>query len=277
MKLAENAPRVASESVALHSAKRCPSGVMTLILDASQLGLQIHESCGHPAELDRVLGSEINFAGTSFLTVDKLGQFRYGSSIVNLVADATQATSPGGLGTFAYDDEGVPAQRVFLVRDGIFSGYLSSRETAAEISASSSGAMRASGWNRIPLVRMTNVSLLPGDSSLDEMIASTDEGIFMCTNRSWSIDDKRLNFQFGTEIGWLIRNGKLTEMVKNPTYTGVTPRFWGSCDAIAGPNEWMIWGTPNCGKGQPQQIMHTGHGASPARFRNVSVGVAYGG
>jgi TldD protein len=277
MKLAENAPRVASESVALHSAKRCPSGVMTLILDASQLGLQIHESCGHPAELDRVLGSEINFAGTSFLTVDKLGQFRYGSSIVNLVADATQATSPGGLGTFAYDDEGVPAQRVFLVRDGIFSGYLSSRETAAEISASSSGAMRASGWNRIPLVRMTNVSLLPGDSSLDEMIASTDEGIFMCTNRSWSIDDKRLNFQFGTEIGWLIRNGKLTEMVKNPTYTGVTPRFWGSCDAIAGPNEWVIWGTPNCGKGQPQQIMHTGHGASPARFRNVSVGVAYGG
>ncbi|GAB4341779.1 MAG: TldD/PmbA family protein [Candidatus Abyssubacteria bacterium] len=277
MKLGDHAQRVASESVALHSARKCPSGIMTLILDASQLGLQIHESCGHPTELDRVLGSEINFAGTSFLTVDKLGSFRYGSPIVNLVADATQATSPGGLGTFAYDDEGVPAQRVFLVREGVFEGYLSSRETAAEIGGQSSGAMRASGWNRIPLVRMTNVSLLPGDSSLDEMIASTDDGVFMCTNRSWSIDDKRLNFQFGTEIGWLIKGGKLTEMVKNPTYSGVTPRFWGSCDAIGGPEEWVIWGTPNCGKGQPQQVMHTGHGASPARFRNVSIGVAYGG
>jgi len=276
MKLAENAERVGSEAVALHSARQCPSGVMTVILDGSQLGLQIHESCGHPTELDRVLGAEINFAGTSFLTTDKLGSFHYGSDIVNLVADATPETSPGGLGTFAYDDEGVPAQRVYLVKSGIFSNYLSSRETAQEIGARSSGAMRASSWSNIPLVRMTNVSLLPGSSSLDEMIAATDEGIFMSTNRSWSIDDKRLHFQFGTEIGWLIKNGKMTEMVKNPTYSGTTPQFWGSCSAIAGPNEWLIWGTPNCGKGQPQQIMSTGHGASPARFDNIFVGVAYG-
>ncbi len=275
MKLVDHAEEVASEAVALHSARQCPTGEMTLILDGSQLALQVHESCGHPAELDRALGSEINFAGTSFLTPDKLGGYRYGSDIVNLVADATQATSPGGLGTFAYDDEGVPAQCAHIVRDGVFVGYLSSRETAGEIGSQSTGAMRASSWNRIPLVRMTNVSLQPGDSSLEEMISSTDDGILMSTNRSWSIDDKRLHFQFGTEIGWLIRKGKLGEMVKNPTYSGVTPRFWGSCDAIAGPDEWVIWGTPNCGKGQPQQLMHTGHGASPARFQNVSVGVAY--
>jgi TldD protein len=277
MDLAGEAERVGSEAVALHSAQQCPSGEMTLILDGSQLALQIHESCGHPTELDRALGSEINFAGTSFLMPDMLNDFRYGSDIVNLVADATQATHPGGLGTFGYDDEGVPAQNVHLVRDGIFCEYLSSRETAQQIGRRSTGAMRASSWNRIPLVRMTNVSLLPGDSSLEEMIAGTDNGILMSTNRSWSIDDKRLNFQFGTEIGWLIKNGKLAGMVKNPTYSGVTPQFWGSCDAIAGSGEWNIWGTPNCGKGQPTQIMHTGHGASPARFRNVSVGVAYGG
>ncbi len=276
MKLPENAQRVGSEAVALHSARQCPSGTMTLILDGSQLALQIHESCGHPTELDRVLGSEINFAGTSFLTTDKLGSFRYGSEIVNLVADATPATSAGGLGTFAYDDEGVPAQCVYLVRNGIFSNYLSSRETAQEIGARSTGAMRASSWSNIPLVRMTNVSLLPGDSSLEEMIAATDEGVLMSTNRSWSIDDKRLNFQFGTEIGWSIRKGKIVEMVKNPTYSGTTPQFWGSCVSIAGPAEWTIWGTPNCGKGQPQQVMSTGHGAAPARFDNISIGVAYG-
>jgi len=276
MHLVEHSESMASEAVALHSARQCPAGVMTLILDGSQLALQVHESCGHPTELDRALGSEINFAGTSFLTTDKLGNFRYGSDIVNLVADATQQTSPGGLGTFGYDDEGVPAHRVYLVRNGIFSEYLSSRETANEIGRQSTGAMRASSWNRIPLVRMTNVSLLPGDSSLEEMIGTAENGILMSTNRSWSIDDKRLNFQFGTEIGWLIKNGKLGEMVKNPTYSGVTPQFWGSCDAIAEAEEWVLWGTPNCGKGQPQQIMHTGHGASPARFRNVSVGVGYG-
>ncbi len=274
--LLEHAEQTATEAVALHSARQCPTGEMTLILDSSQLALQIHESCGHPAELDRALGSEVNFAGTSFLTPEKRASFRYSSEIVNIVADATQGGSPGGLGTFGYDDEGVPAQRAAIVRDGVFVGYLSSRETASEIGCESSGAMRASSWNRIPLVRMTNVSLLPGDSSIEEMIASTDMGVLMATNRSWSIDDKRLNFQFGTEIGWLIKKGKRGEMVKNP-HTPASLQFWGSCDAIGGPREWVIWGTPNCGKGQPEQVIHTGHGASPARFRNVSVGVAYGG
>jgi TldD protein len=274
-----NAERVASEAAALLSADPCPSGVTTLILGPTQLALQIHESCGHPTELDRVFGTEAAYAGTSFLTPDKLGSFRYGSPVVNLTADATL---PGGLGTFGWDDEGVPAQRVELVKEGLFVGYLTSRETVAQLAklkgwdtddSRSGGAMRASGWNRIPLVRMTNVSIEPGEWTPDDLIADTDEGIYMETNRSWSIDDKRLNFQFGTEIGHEIKDGKLGRMLKNCTYTGMTPQFWRSCDAVCDRDRWQIWGTPNCGKGQPSQIAHTGHGAAPARFRKVQVGV----
>ncbi|MGB2694694.1 MAG: TldD/PmbA family protein [Dehalococcoidia bacterium] len=265
-----NAPRVAEEAAALLRAKTCPSGMTTIILDGSQVALQIHESCGHAIELDRVLGSEAAFAGTSFLTVDKLGSYKYGSPAVNISADATV---PGGLGTFGYDDEGVPAHSTPVVREGTFVGYLTSRETASALGQTSNGAMRASGWNRIPLIRMTNVNLDPGGWTLDDLIADTDNGIYMETNRSWSIDDRRLNFQFGTEIGREIKNGKLGDLIKNATYTGITPQFWGSCDAVCGPSNWVVWGTPNCGKGQPEQVAHTGHGAAPARFRNVQVGL----
>jgi TldD protein len=268
--LAGNAPRIAEEAAALLRAKTMEPGTTTVILDGSQVALQIHESCGHPIELDRVLGTEAAFAGMSFLTTDKLGSFMYGSPLVNMTADAT---IPGGLGTFGFDDEGVPAQSTPIVRDGRFLGYLTSRETAAALGQRSNGAMRASGWNRIPLIRMTNVSIEPGEWTLDGMIADTDDGIYMETNRSWSIDDKRLNFQFGTEIGREIKHGKLGALVKNPTYTGITPRFWGSCDAIGNRDSWVVWGTPNCGKGQPEQVAHTGHGAAPARFRNVQVGL----
>jgi len=279
MDLPGNGEQVASEAVALLTADPCPSGVTTLILVPTQLALQVHESCGHPTELDRVFGSEAAYAGTSFLTPDSLGVLRYGSPIVNLTADAT---IPGGLGTFGYDDEGVPAQRVPLVREGIFVGYLSSRETAVQLArlrgedpaqARSGGAMRASGWNRIPLVRMTNVNLEPGEWTFDDLIADTDEGIYMETNRSWSIDDRRLNFQFGTEIAYEIRRGKMVRLLKNAIYSGMTPQFWGSCDAICNADHWRVWGTPNCGKGQPGQVAHTGHGAAPARFRNVQIGV----
>lgn len=270
-----NASRIAAEAVALHKCAQCPAGVKDIILDSSQLGLQIHESIGHPIELDRVLGTEANFAGMSFLTIDKLGKLKYGSGIVNVVADATPAHGPG-LGTFAYDDEGVPAQCTPIIKDGLFVGYLTSRETAPAIAhRRSSGAMRAESWARIPLIRMTNVSLLPGTSKLEDLIADTEDGIYMETNRSWSIDDRRYNFQFGTEIGWEIRGGKKTRMLKNPSYGGITTDFWNSCDAICGPEYWTLWGTPNCGKGQPMQTMGTGHGASPARFRKVQVGVAY--
>jgi TldD protein len=265
-----NAARVAEEASALLRAKSMEPGTTTVILDGSQVALQIHESCGHPIELDRVLGTEAAFAGTSFLTTDKLNAFRYGSDVVNMTADAT---IPGGLGTFGFDDEGVPAQRTPIVRSGMFEGYLTSRETAAALGQQSNGAMRADGWSRIPLIRMTNVNIEPGEWTLDDMIADTDDGIYMETNRSWSIDDKRLNFQFGTEIGREIKHGKLGDLIKNPTYTGITPRFWGSCDAIGNRDAWVIWGTPNCGKGQPEQVAHTGHGAAPARFRNVQVGL----
>lgn len=277
--LVGNAERVGVEAVALLSAEPCPSGVTTLILGGSQLGLQIHESCGHPTELDRVFGTEAAYAGTSFLTTDKLGHFRYGSPVVNLTADAT---IPGALGTFGYDDEGVPAQRVPLVREGLFVGYLTSRETAVQLAemrgevaaqARSGGAMRASGWNRLPLIRMTNINVEPGEWTFADLIADTDDGIYMETNRSWSIDNLRLNFQFGTEVAYEIKNGKLGRLFKNGTYTGMTPQFWGGCDAICNADHWCVWGTPNCGKGQPSQIAHTGHGAAPARFRNVQVGV----
>ena len=279
LKLVENARRIGEEAVALHQADQCPEGRFTIVLDSSQLGLQIHESIGHPIELDRVLGMEANFAGTSFLTLEKLRNLRYGSEQVNVVADATEAHGPG-LGTFAYDDEGVAAQSTPIITRGQFTGYLTSRETAGAIGASrSGGTMRADGWHRIPLIRMTNVSILPGDEPLtrDQLIASTDQGIFMQTNRSWSIDDKRYNFQFGCEIGWEIKNGRLGRMLKNPSYSGITTEFWNSMDAICSRDQWTLWGTPNCGKGQPMQTMGTGHGAAPARFRNVQVGSAYRG
>ncbi|HUG55525.1 MAG TPA: TldD/PmbA family protein [Candidatus Limnocylindrales bacterium] len=267
-----NAPRVAEEAVALLTAKQCPRDVRTtVILSGNQVSIQCHESCGHPIELDRALGSEAAFAGTSFLTPDRLGSYRYGSEHVNIRIDST---APGGLGTFAYDDEGVPASEGWAVREGVFTGYLMSRETAAALGTVSNGTMRADGWARIPLIRMTNVSVMPGAAgTLADLIADTDEGLYLDTNRSWSIDDRRLNFQFGTEIGWEIKGGKLGDMVRNPTYTGITPEFWGSCDAVCSESEWVMWGTPNCGKGQPGQVAHTGHGAAPARFRDVRVGV----
>src|SRR5271166_348219 len=279
LKLLEHAPRIAEEAVALHAADQCPEGTYDIVLDSSQLSLQIHESIGHAIELDRVLGMEANFAGTSFLTLDKLRTLKYGSEIVNAVADATESHGPG-LGTFAFDDEGVAAQRIPIITNGLFTGYLSSRDTAPTIGASrSGGCLRAESWSRLPIVRMTNVSVLPGPDplTLEQLIASTERGILMETNRSWSIDDKRYNFQFGCEIGWEIVGGKRGRMLKNPSYSGITTEFWNSMDAICSRDEWTLWGIPNCGKGQPQQVMGTGHGAAPARFRRVAVGTAYKG
>jgi TldD protein len=268
-----NAERVAYEAVAVSKARQCPEMVTDVILGASQLALQIHESTGHPTELDRVFGEEENYAGASFLTPDNLGKLQYGSKIVNLTADATV---PHALGTFAYDDDGVSGQRVELVKNGLFVGYLTSRETAHELGLPRSGGMmRATGPGFTPLVRMTNVSLEPGDAgSLQDLIADTKKGILLDSNYSWSIDDRRHNFQFGTEIGWLIKNGKIVEPVRNPSYWGITTNFWNSCDAICGPSEHVFWGIPTCAKGQPCQAIGTGHGAAPARFKNTKVGVA---
>ena len=275
LELLKHATLTGEEAAALHAAAQCPQTTGTLILGGSQLGLQIHESVGHPIELDRVLGQEANFAGTSFLTLDQLNKLRYGSDIVNVVADA-RLEHGQGLGTFAYDDEGVPAQCTDIIKDGQFRGYLSNRETAHLIGlARSSGTMRTESWNRLPIIRMTNISLKPGAWALDDLIADTDDGILMETNRSWSIDDRRYQFQFSTELGWEIRRGKKTRMLKNPSYSGITTEFWNSCDAICSRDHWTLWGTPNCGKGQPMQTMGTGHGAAPSRFRNVRIGAAF--
>jgi TldD protein len=270
--LAANAARIAEEARALLTADVCPSlDVTDLILGSEQMALQIHESVGHAVELDRILGWEAAFAGTSWLELEKLGSLRFGSELMNVTADATL---PGALGSFGYDDEGTPAHPVDIIREGVWVGTLSGRDSAALAGiARSGGAVRAEGFDRIPMVRMTNVGLLPGSDSLESMIAATDDGILMDTNRSWSIDDKRLNFQFGCEVGWEIKGGKRTRLLKNPTYTAISPRFWGSLDMLGGPDEWTFWGTPNCGKGQPQQIGHTGHPAVPARFRGIRVGV----
>jgi TldD protein len=270
-----HAEQIAEECAALHSAAQCPEGTGTIILGGSQLGLQIHESIGHPIELDRVLGQEANFAGMSFLTVDKLRKLKYGSDIVNVVADA-RLEHGAGLGTFAYDDEGVPAQCTPIITNGLFTGYLSNRETASAIGETrSNGTMRTETWNRLPIIRMTNISILPGEWKYEDLIADTDDAILMETNRSWSIDDRRYQFQFSTEIGWEIKGGKRGRMLKNPSYSGITTEFWNSCDAVCSRNYWTLWGTPNCGKGQPMQTMGTGHGASPSRFRNIKIGAAF--
>jgi TldD protein len=261
--------RVADEATALLTADPCPAGTRDVILDSGQVGLQIHESCGHPTELDRALGSEISLAGGSFLQPELLDKLRYGSRAIDLVADSTSA---GGMGTFGWDDEGVPAGKRHLVREGVFVDYLSSRETAAALGRASTGTMRAEGWNRAPLIRMVNVSLEPREGTLDALVNDTEDGLLLSTDRSWSIDDLRLNFQFTCEIAWEIKRGKRTRILRDPLYTGITPQFWRSCDAVCGPEEWKLWGITTCGKGDPMQIMQVGHGASPARFRGVTVG-----
>jgi TldD protein len=267
-----NAARIAEEALALLTADECPALAATdLILGSEQMALQIHESVGHAVELDRILGWEAAFAGTSWLDLRQIGSLKFGSELMNVTADATL---PGALGSFGFDDEGTPAHPVDIVRDGIWVGTLSGRDSAALAGVGrSGGAVRAEGFNRIPMVRMTNVGLLPGSDSTESMIAATDDGILMDTNRSWSIDDKRLNFQFGCEISWEIKGGKRGRLLRNPTYTAISPRFWGAMDMLGGSDECTFWGTPNCGKGQPQQIGHTGHPAVPARFRGIRVGV----
>jgi TldD protein len=269
--LAGRAPRYAEEAVALLTAPELPESTGTLLLDGSQVALQVHESVGHPLELDRILGYEAAYAGTSWVAVNDAGRLRYGSDLVNLTLDST---TPKALGTYGYDDEGVPAAQHPLVVGGILQGFLTSRETAPALSpdARSNGTMRADSWGTIPLIRMSNIHLEPGEGSFEQLLDDTGDGIYLTTNRSWSIDDKRLNFQFGCEAAFEVRDGRLGRMYRNPTYQGRTPDFWGSCDGIAGAEEWTVYGTPNCGKGQPGQVARVAHGASPARFRNVRMG-----
>jgi TldD protein len=272
LNLPQNAERIGREAESIVNAEECPSGRFDIVIDGSQLALQVHESIGHPIELDRVFGSEAAYAGMSFLTVDKLEEnFKYGSEFVTVVADGTVSK---GLGSFGYDDDGVKAQRTVIIDKGIFKNFISSRDTAVKINQKSNGTNRADGWQNMPIVRMTNISLMPGTFELEELFEGIENGLYLCTNKSWSIDDKRVNFQFATELAYEIKNGKLTDKIyKNPIYTGITPEFWGSCDGVCSEKYWTLYGTPNCGKGQPGQTAHVGHGTAPARFRNVKVGV----
>jgi len=260
--------RMRDESVALCSADACPAGERTLILGGSQLMLQIHESVGHPSELDRVHGHEVDLAGASFLTPEKQGDFRFGSDLVNLVADSTV---PGGLDTRGFDDEGVASERWHIVRDGIFEGYMTGREWAARVGDDAShGAMRAEGWYHPPIIRITNLSLMPGTWDFDELLAETEDGAVFCdTVKMWSIDQRRLNFQFTCEVAREVKDGKLGRLLRSPTYQGTTPEFWRSCDAICNEEHWELWGVPNCGKGNPMQVAEMSHGAAPSRFRRV--------
>jgi len=272
--LLSNADRVAEQAVAHLRAPDCSVGRKDLILDPQNLSLTIHESVGHATELDRALGYEESLAGRSFATPDKLRNLKYGSGAVSFVADNTLEA---GLATFGFDDEGVPGQRWHIVEDGLFVGYSTGREVAGQIGLErSNGGCRADHWGSIPIVRIPNLSLMPGRDplSLDELIADTDDGIYIEGRGSFSIDQMRCNFQFGGDAFWEIKKGKIVGMLKNVTYQSMTTEFWGSCDAVCDERFWVQDGVLNCGKGDPMQIAQMTHGAAPARFRNVMVGAA---
>jgi TldD protein len=270
LQLPANAGRVGEEAVALLSAPVAPSGQADLVIGAQQVSLQIHESCGHALELDRMLGDEQNFAGTSFIGVQDVGRLRYGSPAVTITSDPTVA---GTRGSFAYDDEGTPAVRTPLVDAGIVVNTLSSRDAAARAGLPVTGAARSDGWAYLPVCFSTHVHLEPGSGSVAELLERLDTGYYLEDNRSWSIDNQRLNFQFGTEVAYEVRRGRRGRLLKNFSYGGITPRFWGAVEAVAGPEEARIFGYP-CGKGEPKQWGFLSHGAAPILVRGQRIGVA---
>lgn len=263
------APRIAAEAVEKLKAPDAVAGKYDMVLDPGHLALTIHESCGHPTELDRALGYEANYAGTSFLTPEKLNNFTYGSKHVNLLADNTL---PGGMASTGYDDDGVACQKWDIIREGKFVGYSTNREVAGDIGESRSrGSNRADSWSSIPIVRISNIGLQPGKEKLDDLIAGVDNGIYIEGRGSFSIDQRRYNFQFGGDAFWELKNGKKGGMLRNVIYTGITPEFWGSCDGVADAGHWLPYGFITCGKGQPGQSGWMTHGAAHARFRKVNV------
>lgn len=262
------ADRLAQEATMLLDAAPCPDATTTVILGTEHLALLLHESCGHASEFDRASGDELTFAGGSFLTPERRGRFQYGSPLVTIVADGS---TPGAMGTYAYDDEGFPPETVPIVTNGRFENFLTSYSTAAAAGGAGGGCARGEAWWGIPLVRMPNLSLTPGGLPLDRLLEDTDDGIVMETPATWSIDDRRIQFHFSSELAYEIKRGRRGRLLRNASYMGVTPRFWGACDAIADAASWTMWGLAACGKGEPMQAMPVGHGASPARFRNVQV------
>ncbi len=265
---ADAAPRLAEEALELLSAPNCPSGRMGLVLDADAMVLQIHESIGHPLELDRILGDERNYAGTSFVTPDMFGTYRYGSELLNVTVDPTVS---GELTSYGFDDDGTPATREHLIRDGVLERPLGGALSQSRAGMAGVANSRAENWNRPPIDRMVNLNVEPGTSSFDELIGGVERGVFLQTNNSWSIDDSRNKFQFGCERGTLITDGELTTVVRNPGYRGISAEFWRNLSAVGDPSTHRVMGVPNCGKGEPNQLVLVGHASPPCRFDDTMI------
>lgn len=262
------ARKIGLESVELLSADECPTGTMGLVLAPDQMMLQIHESIGHATEIDRILGDERNYAGWSFVKPEDFGKLKYGSDIMNVTFDPTV---PGEFASYNYDDGGLRAEKEYIVKNGLLVRGLGGRESQLRSNLPGVANFRASMWNRAPIDRMANLNLEPGDSSFDEIISAIDYGVYMESNRSWSIDDYRNKFQFGCEYGKLIEKGKLTKTVKNPNYRGITNPFWNNLKMVGNKDTFQCFGTPYCGKGEPNQAIRVGHASPVAYFENVEV------
>ena len=260
--------QTAQEALELLAAPNCPSGVMDVILMPDQMMLQIHESIGHPLELDRILGDERNYAGTSFVTLDMFGHYQYGSDLLNVTYDPTMDHQ---FASFAFDDDGAAASKQFIIENGLLKRPLGGTISQARTGMAGVANSRACSWNRAPIDRMANLNIEPGNASLDELIASVDNGVLMRTNVSWSIDDSRNKFQFGCELGQIIKNGKLGAIVKNPNYRGISATFWRSLSMVGNPSTQEVMGTPFCGKGEPNQVIRVGHASPACKFTNLDV------
>jgi TldD protein len=268
--MVDQAARVGEEAVALLTAPVAAPGHADVVIGPQQVSLQIHESSGHALELDRILGDEANYAGTSFIRPQDIGSLRYGSPAVTITSDPTV---PGTRGSFAFDDEGTPARGFNLIDEGIVRNTLSNRDSAARSGETLTGAARSDGWGYMPVCFSTHVFLQPGQGSLDELLQQMGDGYYIDDNRSWSIDNQRLNFQFGTEVAYKVKDGRRGRLLKNFSYGGITPQFWGSVEAVAGPEEFRAYGYP-CGKGEPKQWGFLSHGAAPMLVRDLRIGVA---
>jgi predicted Zn-dependent protease len=267
-RMTDDSIRVGEQAVELLSAEECPTDTRDLLLAPDQMMLQIHESVGHPLEIDRILGDERNYAGWSFVRLGDFGKLRYGSDLMNITFDPTV---PHEMASYEFDDGGAKAERAFIIKDGILQRGLGGIESQQRSGVPGVADFRASSWNRAPIDRMANLNLEPGDSSLDELIGSVEKGVYMEANRSWSIDDYRNKFQFGCEYAKLIENGKLTKTVRNPNYRGISSHFWKSLKGVGNADTFEIYGTPNCGKGEPNQVIRVGHASPTCLFDNVEV------
>jgi predicted Zn-dependent protease len=264
----ERVQQVGEQAVELLTATECPTETTTLVLSPDQLLLQIHESVGHPLELDRILGDERNYAGTSFVKPHDFGNLVYGSPLMNITFDPTVE---GQFASYGFDDTGAKAEREYIIRNGILERGLGSLESQSRSEIPGVACSRACSWNRPPIDRMANLNLEPGNSTFSETIGQIDRGIYMESNRSWSIDDRRHKFQFSCEYAKLIENGKLTKTLRNPNYRGITPQFWGNLTQVGNADTWEMYGSPVCGKGEPNQVIWVGHGAPVAAFTEIEV------